>query len=763
MNTEQDISRSKSKKIELIIQQLNSLPTLPAIAARLLQLTVKKDTQAADIVELIQSDPALSARIIAMATRANAGMRKQTASLSKVVVFLGFDAVRNAVLSIKVFETLGKTESSKETHGFDRTGFWKHSLAVACAARMLIPYLDKRIDSEEAFLCGLLHDMGKVALDACLPKSYARVVEITESGLGNIAHAETKILGLDHTIVGKRLAEKWNLPETISDTVWLHHQSPKGIPDSVKQKAIVRAVHLADILAREQRIGYSGNHDFSQAAAEVADQMGLKEEILDQIVRVLRSEISDRAMILGLDEMNPDDLYQEALIEANTELGKFNFRLQQQNNQLQLRSKYFHLLVNLSESVQPGQPVVDICSLVAELWQKHLNASQCAVYAYDSDTRIIEGAVKLDTDAKATVFLVDQTEDPAIQGREDTYWKNCAGFSVEKADSRHQWFFEQVAPMFDPAETFAIPLLVGEDIIGGVLWSRSREILDYSEQIKELQSFACSATMAILQSQKHERQMRITEELAQKNTLLHEAQQELLIKRSLAAVGEMACGAAHEINNPLAVVVGRSQLLATSEQDQKRREMLEAISKQGQEIANIITELLNFAKPELPQYHSVSVEGIVQQAVLHRQADADQQQVAFKIHLDTDLPEIFVDAEQISSALEELIRNAIESYQGQSGTVRITARHNELGNEVILEVQDKGVGMDKQTLEKAVTPFFSSKPSGRRRGLGLSRSTRHIANNGGRLNLISDPGQGCTARITLPVSRVPEFHGIASD
>jgi len=407
--------------------------------------------------------------------------------------------------------------------------------------------------------------------------------------------------------------------------------------------------------------------------------------------------------------------------------------------------------------------VVDVCSLVAELWQKHLNVAQCAVYAYDADAKIIEGAVKLESDAKSTVFLVDQTEDPSVQGREETYWKNCAGFSVEKADARHHWFFEQVAPMFAPAQTCSIPLLVGEHIIGGVVWTVPHDAMDYSAQIKEIQSFACSATMAVLQAQKHERQLRITEELAQKNTLLHEAQQELLLKRSLAAVGEMACGAAHEINNPLAVVVGRSQLLATSEQDQKRREMLEAISKQGQEIAHIITELLDFAKPAMPQYHSTSVEKMVQQAVVHCQPEADPAHVTFKIHLDADLPDIFVDGEQISSALEELIRNAIESYQGHGGVVRILARHNELGNEVILEVQDKGAGMDKQTLDKAVTPFFSAKPSGRRRGLGLSRSTRHIANNGGRLNLISEPGQGCTARITLPVSQMPEFHGISAE
>lgn len=134
MNQELETRRNKGKKIELIIQQLDSLPTLPAVAARLLQITVRNDTQAEEVVRLIESDPALASRIMALATRANTGVRRQAVSLSKAVVLLGFDLVRNTVLSIKVFETFAHPNGD-EAGGFDRTGFWKHSLAVACMPR----------------------------------------------------------------------------------------------------------------------------------------------------------------------------------------------------------------------------------------------------------------------------------------------------------------------------------------------------------------------------------------------------------------------------------------------------------------------------------------------------------------------------------------------------------------------------------------------------------------------------------------------------
>ena len=403
MNEQQQASRSKAKKVGLIIQQLNSLPTLPAIAARLLQITVKTNTQAQEVVRLIESDQALASKIITLATRASVGVRRSSASLRKAVVLLGFDAVRNAVLSIKVFETLGGPQKNVESEGFSRVEFWKHNLAVACAARMLIEHVDRKADPEEAFVCGLLHDMGKVALDACLPKSFARVVQITESTLGNIADVEKRIMGIDHTVVGKRLAEKWNLPEPITETIWLHHQCPRTLPEAVINRTLVQVVHLADVLAREQHIGYSGNHTFPESAVTIGAALGCSAGVMENVARNLRQEISERAALLGLDTMEPEELYHEALGEANSELARLNSRLQQQMHSLRIRSRYFDLLGQLNSGLKAGQSVVDVCGLVAELWQRHIGCPHAAVYACTPGEMVYEGAVKIEGDVEPNV------------------------------------------------------------------------------------------------------------------------------------------------------------------------------------------------------------------------------------------------------------------------------------------------------------------------------------------------------------------------
>ncbi len=98
----------------------------------------------------------------------------------------------------------------------------------------------------------------------------------------------------------------------------------------------------------------------------------------------------------------------------------------------------------------------------------------------------------------------------------------------------------------------------------------------------------------------------------------------------------------------------------------------------------------------------------------------------------------------------ELISNAAASYQGQGGVVHIDVRYDELEDDVVLEIIDQGCGMSDETRQKAFDPFFSAKPAGRNRGLGLSRSSRYIEENGGKIQLLSEPGRGTTVKVVLP-------------
>jgi putative nucleotidyltransferase with HDIG domain len=736
----ENISTS-GKKIELILQQLNGLPTLPAIAAKLMQITTQSTTHADEVIELIESDPALSTKIISLTSKMSKDVNRMVASsVGQAVKMIGFDAVRNAVLSIKVFETLGGNDEGC-TEGFDRVEFWKHCLAVACASKQIIQIIDPNADSEEAFLCGLLHDMGKVALDTCLPKSFAKVVHLAQNTVGNISEIELKVLGIDHSVAGKRIAENWGLPTSIIETVWLHHQNPQALPEMIKNKSIVQAVHLADLVVRQQRLGFSGNYCFNNSIDFVGVPLGCSEKALEKIGRNLRNEVSDRGFLLGLDDLDSDDLYQEALGDANSELGRLNEKLQFQNKKLHMRSKYFDLLSVLGECVTESKSVTNLCGSIAKVWGAHFSAKHVAIYTINKQLGIFEGSVSRINDNAHEAFIVDRVDSELFDGN----------FTIGLTDQSQAWFFEEVDVSFDSRETYMIPFAIGGQLIGRLLWQHEGATVNYKYQFKEIEAFASAVGLALSQEIKHQDLKSMCEQLAQSNRLLSEAQLELVNKRSFASVGEMACGAAHEINNPLAVIVGRAELLASTEGDDKKKVTLESIATSGKTITDIISELLAFAVPDKPKPKANKLKTIIEKGVNSRSHEIEANEIGIEYIFDKTLPDLYIDGNQIVVAIGEVISNAINAYGGVVGNIIISVNHDEMNDEMVIKIKDFGCGMNNEAQDKAFIPFYSGKEAGRNRGLGLSRSLRSIEANGGRVLINSNPGEGTTVRIFLPI------------
>src|SRR5262249_48108949 len=159
-----------------------------------------------------------------------------------------------------------------------------------------------RLNAGDAFVCGLLHDIGKVAFDSVMPKSFARVVEMAAMTRGDIADVERKIIGLDHALAGKRLAEAWNLPQVITQTILLHGSPPpiagNGLGShrsGVANMDMVLLVGLADLLVRRQHIGFSGNYMFPYEMEQYATPLGLTAKDVEHVTEHLAEALEQRA------------------------------------------------------------------------------------------------------------------------------------------------------------------------------------------------------------------------------------------------------------------------------------------------------------------------------------------------------------------------------------------------------------------------------------------------------------------------------------
>jgi signal transduction histidine kinase len=264
-----------------------------------------------------------------------------------------------------------------------------------------------------------------------------------------------------------------------------------------------------------------------------------------------------------------------------------------------------------------------------------------------------------------------------------------------------------------------------------------------------LVALASGWSLALRTTQIREEARALAEQLAEANRQLQNAQSEILRSKTMITVGEMAAGAAHEMNNPLAVISGRSQLLTAQLTDPKQKAAAKLVHEQSQRLSDIITELMNFAKPNAPKPSNIEPAELVNKALHEAKATNDPADRNIELTFG-DVPLVHVDAQQVTEAITEVIGNAIQATDEQDGQIDIHAAFDPYSSRVVIAVSDNGSGMDEATVKRAFDPFFSAKPAGRRRGMGLAKALRWVEASGGSIRLESRLGQGTRTLILLP-------------
>ncbi|MGD1276500.1 MAG: HDOD domain-containing protein [Tepidisphaeraceae bacterium] len=739
----------QAKRIELILQQLEQLPTLPVVAVRVLEAAADSETTIPQIVSLISGDVSLTARILQLVHRADLGVRGQVSTLDRAVVLLGFEAVRSAVLALSVFETFNAP--SGQFSAFSRQEFWKHSIAVACGAELICEATaavygpQTGPDPSEGFVCGLLHDIGKVALDCILPKSFARVVEAAELLRGNIADVERTVIGLDHMVIGKRLCERWNLPQIIRECAWLHGQTPEALPSTVKYPRMVNLITLADLLVRQQHLGYSGNYNFPINLDKLIEAVGLSREIVDTATAKLIERIEARAGALQLSSATSRELYQQALARANQELGRVSGQLAAKNRRLTVRARFFDALSEFQSELRPDSPPQMVLQAIGQTAVGILGVTSVAAFSLMPGQDFAEVLLFDEAGEIFETSLVDCSQRPGPRQPGDG--------PVLHADDELDWLLSAISPRLAGDQRYWICLEAEATCIGGVVWgAASGEAQRLGTQVQELSAIAGGWGLALRTAQIREEARALSEQLAETNRRLQSAQNEIMRSKMMISVGEMAAGAAHEMNNPLAVISGRSQLLASQLTDPKHQAMAHLIHDQSHRLSEIISELMDFAKPVPPQPRECDPAELISRALHDAKQHTDPADRTIEVTMG-DVPPVVVDPLQVSAALTEVIDNALLATDPASGHLTINTAFDPYSSRVAVTITDNGCGMDEATLKRAFDPFFSSKPAGRRRGMGLPKALRWVESSGGSMRLESRPQQGTRTLILLPTAR----------
>jgi len=279
-----------SEKIKCYIMEM---PSLSVSVGKALQICGNQDVNPIDLNHVISLDPVLTGKLIKLINSAYYGLSTHVTSLVRAITMLGLNTVKNLVLAAAALSTLPK---NKIVDGLNMEGFWHHSLCVAVTSKLLAKKqgIEPRY-LEEYFSAGLLHDIGKIPLNAVLAADYMQMVTTADRERKPLYLVENGIADFDHCRAGEMIAHLWKLDDSIKDVI-LHHHKPCDY--SGCSSNIVNTIAAANYFSLVYEVGFAGDRKPEKPDQKVWDSLGVDEDFFLEIMENLYKEIEKARVFL---------------------------------------------------------------------------------------------------------------------------------------------------------------------------------------------------------------------------------------------------------------------------------------------------------------------------------------------------------------------------------------------------------------------------------------------------------------------------------
>jgi HD-like signal output (HDOD) protein len=271
--------------VKITLSKIGEIATLPEVTARIISAVDDPKSTAHDLHKIIKNDPALATKILKVVNSAFYGLPGQVSDLDRAIVLLGLSAVKNIAISASIARLFTAEKISDQ---FSARDIWRHSVGVAVATRQFCGLLGKKAFVEEAFLAGLIHDLGLLVERQANPEQLAEIIGLAGKREKPFHVIENEFLGVDHQVLGAALAAKWKFPRALQTVLGYHHRVDVLSPEN---RLLPVMVHIADTLCAHDSVGFYLTACEQQVGEGVLQSVGLTEADLNSVRETLTEQV----------------------------------------------------------------------------------------------------------------------------------------------------------------------------------------------------------------------------------------------------------------------------------------------------------------------------------------------------------------------------------------------------------------------------------------------------------------------------------------
>lgn len=696
------------------------LPSMPQVLLRLLRLSDNPSISAAELAEIVQQDPALSVHVLVAANQASGRQAVGLSTVRQCVGALGPRIVRTmaACLAIR-----GVFDRSGGQRGLDLTGYWVHSLHVAELARGIASELGRE-DGDEAYLAGLLHDVGQLLLLGGMDGRYGTLLAWSRDEEALLA-LERPELGTDHAAVGAWLIDQWRLPSFMADAVLFHHCQPTEIPAADALSRIVWTAHAV--------VGTGLNEErFEHRIME--SMLGLTDSSLAALRGQALARVAQLTAELGIEAAAQTTSVPRPSHPPLDNAGQSGDRVANEGIDAVVRD--MAVMAPLHHNLSEIHDEIEFLGAVRQAARILFGLGQPAFLLTREDGLVLTGAgvdgqppllqsfgIPLD-EARSLLAAVALGEAPRVTFNASP----AVGASLTDL---------QIARAIGSDGVLYLPMASGDRRIGVMAFGVSAAQLGrWEKQLDWMASFA-KLVATSLESRRGARDREQRRELELTSRFEQRARQ-----------------VAHEAGNPLSIITNYLKIVSDRLPESAGvHHELEILKEEIDRVAKIIRRLGDKSLAA-PEEGGADVNAVIEgMAALYRESLFSSRGITLDLILNEQLPAIPGSRDQIKQILLNLWKNASEAVPSGGRLVVSTANGLRQGNRDYVEIRlaDTGPGLPAEVIENIFQPLDPGRRPGHA-GMGLSIVAALVKGLDGQITFQSRAGQGTTFVILLPKS-----------